>query len=470
MMKRSVFLFCIFATLLFGSCNDDLTKVGTSIQPPGDLITVYSDTFQMKPSTVKIDSIYAKTSDCLIGEMYDPVYGIIKADVLCQFYCEEGFRFRHTPNDNKIDSVELLIFYPYGVIYGDTLTPMEVTVYPINQPLKRNFYTNDKPELYCDMKNPLGSASYTLHDYTIPEDLRESGDYSPMIRVRLSTALGQKFYDETINNPSTFDNQNNFNAFFPGIYITNTYGSGCLLKITGEDIVMRIFYTYQETPDSSVVVSPWFKVSKDVVQINRFENSNLDQLLVDNPTHTSIKSPAGVCTKLVLPTTEISKEIDIKDRMINGFSLSLKYLPEDEWSFACMPPGHLLLIPEDSVTSFFENRSIENNITSYVSYMYYDEYYRRYYSSTSATSYGYSPYNRTYTFGNISRLLKTHIENSPDKDLSLLVIPVTRKSTEYNSAIYTTEITHSFNLSGVKIRTEPENMRVIVLSSKYESK
>jgi hypothetical protein len=320
------------------------------------------------------------------------------------------------------------------------------------------------------MNNPLGSASYTLYDYTIPDDLHESGEYTPMIRVKLSTELGQKFYDETINNPSSFENQSKFNAFFPGVYITNTYGSGCLLKTESERIAIRMFYSYPETPDSLVSTAQWFYVSKDVVQINRFKNSNIDQLLVDNPAHTSVKSPAGVCTKLVLPTTEISKEIDIKDRIINGFSLSLKYLPEDEWSFACMPPSHLLLIPEDSVTSFFENRSIENNTTSYVSFMNYDGYYSQYFTSSAGTPYGYSPYNRTYTFGNISRLLKEHIENSPDKDLSLLVIPVTRKVTTYNNAYYTTDVAHSFNLSGVKIRTEPENMRVIVLSSKYESK
>ncbi len=478
MMKRGAFLLCIFTVYLLCSCDDTLTKVGTTIQPPGDLITVYTDTFQMKASTVRLDSIYAKTSDCLLGEMYDPVYGIIKADIICQFYCEEGFRFKDTPYNNKVDSVELLIFYPfYGAgslpAYGDTLTPMQVTVYPVNKPLKRNFYTNDRPELYCDMSRPLGSTTYTLYDYTVPEDLHESREYTPMIRVRLPAEFGQKFYDETLNNPSTFDDQNAFNEFFPGVYLTNTYGSGCLVRTVGENIAIRMFYSVpripdEESSDTLALSAQWFYVSKDVIQINRFENDKIDQLLVDNPTHTYIKAPAGVCTKLVLPTTEISKEIDIKDRFINGFSLNLKYLPEDEWAFACAPPDYLLLLPEDSVTTFFEKGSIENNVTSFVSFMNYDAYYMTSYSSSTATPYGYSPYNRTYSFGNISNMLKSHIDNSPDKDLSLLVLPVTRKATNYNNTYYTTDITHSFSLSGVKIRTEAEFMKVIVLSSKYE--
>jgi hypothetical protein len=428
----------------------------------------------MKASTVRLDSVFAKTSECMLGEMYDPVYGHIKAEVLCQFYCEEGFTFAQTPLNGKIDSMELLIFHPLisGSLqaYGDTLTPMELTIYPIDRPLKKNFYTNDNPENYCDMTNPLGKSSYTAYDLSISDSIRALDNYSPFIRVKLPTELGQKIYDETIQNPSSFSNQDAFNEFFPGIYISNTYGSGCLIKTVGENINMRIFYDYvheekdQNGNDSIIHAAQWFTVSKEVVQINRFVNSNIDQLLVDNPTHTYIKSPAAVCTKLVLPTTEISREIDINDRFINGFTLNLKYLPEDEWSFAYYPPGCLLLLPEDSVISFFEKGSVENYSTSFVSFGY---------TSASSSEFGYNPNTRTYSFGNISNLLKNHIDHSPDKDLSLYVIPITRRTSYYSTGgssyiYYSIGISHSFNLSGVKIRTDEENMRVVVLSSKYE--
>lgn len=478
-MKRALLflnLLFIFAGLLMSSCDDNLTTIGTTIQPPGDQIIVYTDTFLLKASTVLLDSIYAKTTDCLLGEMHDPVYGIIKADILCQFYCEEGFKFRHTPYNNKIDSVEILIGYFMNsnnaiIAYGDTLTPMQVTVYPINKPITRNFYTNDQPEQYCDMQNPLGCVTYTLFDFKISDSIRELTSYFPEIRVKLPVEIGQKFYEETINNPSTFSNQNNFNAFFPGIYLTNTYGSGCLFPTSGESVGMRIFYSIPNETDGAAdsVISQVFRATKDVIQINRFKNSNIDQLLNENPTHTYIKSPAGVCTKLVMPTAEIAKKIDIENRIINGFTLNLKYLPEDEWAFRCAPPECLLLLPEDSVTTFFEKSSVENDITSYVSFMPTNGYLS--YSSKYATSNGYSPYTRTYAFGNISGILKSHIENAPDKDLTLMLIPVHRKTyTNDNQTYYTTGISHSFQLAGVKIRTEEEYMKVVVLSSKYEGK
>jgi len=470
-MKRGIILYilqCIGLALFLNSCDDNLTKVGTTIQPPGDLITVYTDTFMMKASTVRLDSVFSKTSDFMIGEMYDPVYGTIKADILCQFYCEEDFKFPRIPINGKIDSVELSILLPLNennglMAYGDTLSPMEMTVYLIDRPLKRNFYTNDHPENYCDMKNPLGKTAYTAYNLSIPDSIRQI-EY-PHITVKLPTELGQRFYDETIQNPSTFVNQNTFNEFFPGIYITNTYGSGCIIKTSADNIYLHIYYDFMdkdiEGNDSIVHAAQFFTVSKEVIQINRFVNDNIDPLLVENPTHTYIKSPAAVCTKLVIPTSEMAKKFDVSDRYINGFTLDLKYLPEDEWDYACQPPAHLLLLPEDSIIPFFEKGSVENYMTSFISFAS---------ASASSSNLGYNPNTRTYHFGNISNLLKVHITNSPDKDLNLYAIPVTRKATEdLNYGLYyTTAISHSFYLSGVKIRTENEYMKVVVLSSKFE--
>ena len=484
-LKKLAALFCLFTGLILGSCDDNLTKVGSTIQPPEDLITVYSDTFMIKASTVRLDSIFAKTSDCLLGEMYDPVYGNIKSDILCQFYCEEGFKFPLAPNDGKIDSVELIIRYPFHsgttklYAYGDTTTPMQISVYPVNKSIKRNFYTNDRPEQYCDMENPLGSKSYTAFDVSVSDSIyyavNGNGQYThvPNITVKLPTELGQKIYDETINNPSTFASQSAFNEFFPGIYITNTFGSGCVIKTNGSEIGFRIHYSYtlksSEGLDSVARAAQWFFVSKEVIQINRFVNDNLDKLLEESPAHTYVKAPAGVCTKLVIPTTDISGKLDVNDRYINNFNLSLNYLPEDERAFVYSPPSHLLLIPEDSVMPFFEEGRVENNVTSFISFSYNNV---GSYPTTSsyATPYGYNDDTRTYTFGNISSLLKVHMDNSPHEDLRLLAIPVNRSVTQQSSSYYTTTISNSFDLAGVKIRKDEEYMKVVVISSKFEEK
>jgi hypothetical protein len=226
--------------------------------------------------------------------------------------------------------------------------------------------------------------------------------------------------------------------------------------------------------DSAIYRAQWFYSTKDVVQINRFKNSNLDHLLEENPTHTYIKAPAGVCTKLVIPTRKILSEINLEDRFINNFTLNLKYLPTDEWDFAYEPPSHLLLLPADSVKSFFENGSVENYVTSFVSFM-YDLSSATSYTSSASSPLGYNPTTRTYSFGNISALLRTHIRNSPEKDLSVFVLPVNRNSVNTSTSsssysYYTTGITHTLLPAGLKIRKEEELMKIVLLSGRFEAK
>jgi len=491
MQKRSyifLVLFGIFAEwFLLSSCNDDLTMVGTTIQPSSDHITVFTDTFQLTASTVVLDSIFAKTSTCLLGDMYHPVYGNIKADFLCQFYCQEDFRFTFEPYQGVIDSAVMFILYPSSSWYGDSLAPMQVTIFPITKPLKRNFYSNDNPENYCDMTHPLASKSYTPFDKTISDSIRAITDtydanyYTPNIRIKLPVEFGQNFYDETINNPASFASQSAFNAFFPGLYITTTFGSGNLLKTYGEYMYLRFYYNTIlkdiDGADSIVFRFDDFTVSKEVNQINRFKNSNIDKLLTNTGDFTYIKSPAGVCTKIIIPTTQISSKIDVSERFINAFSLNLKFIPEEEEAlFSVYPPHNLLLIPEDSVQTFFENNQSEDTKITYISY---DGTASG--SSSNTTSAGYSYYFRSYSFGNISALIEDHIKKSPDKDLSLLVIPVNRTVTSSSSSsyyyyssssytYYTTGITNSFDLAGVKIRTDGDYLKVVAVSSMFTDK
>ncbi len=96
---------------ILSGCNDDLTQVGTGIQPENDRPLVYADTFYMKAKTLQTDSVYARTIYGSLGEIYDPLYGNLKSDFMCQFYCPENYRFRYTPYNDVIDSVEFKIYY-----------------------------------------------------------------------------------------------------------------------------------------------------------------------------------------------------------------------------------------------------------------------------------------------------------------------------------------------------------------------
>jgi hypothetical protein len=439
--------------LLLTSCNDEINPVGTGILPDEDHITVYADTFPMMASTVQYDSLYARSHSGFLGEFYDPLYGRLKSDYVCQFYCKDGFRFAHTPDNGLIDSISLvLVYYEWQ---GDPAIPMQVSIYPVTEQLPKNYYTNVDPTPFCD-RNPILSQAYAAQSGILVDTAdTESGR---MQYFRLPLEWGQNIYNETVNNPSSFDSQESFNRFLPGLYITTDYGSGNMLYISSTQLLINYHYTETASTGEDSVITAWeiFNVSKDIIQLNRFESTYTEPLLADTD-YTYLKTPAGIFTRIVVPAAEISRVIE--KRIINYVSLNLRYMPQEKWEYALTPPSYMLLIPEDSIHTFFENRNIENNITSYLSD----------YSSSSSPA-GYNEAGRVYPFPNIANLLNYHIAYNPDEDLRLLAVPVSRNiatSSSYysGSTFYTTSLSHYLAPSGLKIRKDGNNMKVVIISS-----
>lgn len=451
-IKLSILGLCLGASILAG-CNDDLSSIGTSIQPGDDTIAVFTDTFQIKATTVLLDSIYARSTSAQLGRLYDPLYGNLESDYLCQFYCPSDFRFKYTPHEGKIDSVDFRLYYQgvnkNGTWIGDSLAPMRAEIFKITSPLKKHFYTNTDPGQYCDMTVSLGAQAYTAFNASVPDSIRNSDSFIPYISIKLPTELGQRFYDETKNNPGTFKNQETFNEFFPGVYVTNTFGSGNVLSISNS--IMSIYYTEilkgHDGKDSSVVRAESFSNTKEVIQLSRFKNSDMEQLLQPNEQYAFFKTPAGVCTKITIPITDIAPVMS--KRIVNNLPLKLKAMPQEDWKYALAPPPYLLILPEDSVKSFFEGAKVNNDVTSYIS--------EQYDAST-----------RSYTFPNLANLLKHLMEKAPEKDVNMLLMPVDRTimNSGYDQS-RTTSITNYLAPAGVKIRKDSEAMSIGITSCKY---
>lgn len=461
-MKIKLFILGLsLGAAILGGCNDDLNLVGPSIQPDEDKFTVQTDSFQLQASTIAMDSVYAKTTYGLLGEMYDPLFGNLKSDYICQFYCPENYTFKHKPVNGKIDSMDVEILYMYRNTswIGDSLAPMRAQVYKVTKPLTRDYYTNINPADYSNMQTSLGMQTYTAYDASIPDSVRFAKDingnytFAPQVSVRLPKELGQQFYDETVNNPGTFRNQETFNQFFPGFYITNTFGSGNILYVGGTNF--NIYYKYaikgSAGQDSIIKAQERFVVTKEVIQLNRFKNTDMSHLLVPNNDYTYLKTPAGVYTRLVLPAKEISGIVE--GRIINEMPFTMKALPQENWQYALTPPPYLLLLPEDSVKTFFEGNQVENNQTSFLSFE-------------------YSASTRAYSFGNIANLLTNQLKNAPEKDLVLVTIPVNRQvgTNNYTGEKYTVSLSNYLVPAGVKLNKSMEAMKIKVTSSKFNNR
>ena len=76
--------------------------------------------------------------------------------------------------------------------------------------------------------------------------------------------------------------------------------------------VLKIYYNYavKSTAGKDSLITTWeaFSVTKEVIQLSRFKNTDMSQLLQPNDSYAFFKTPAGVCTRIVLPTQEITSD------------------------------------------------------------------------------------------------------------------------------------------------------------------
>ncbi len=448
-MKKAI-LFCLLLGLTYWACNEDVSTIGTGMIPDQDKIGVYTDTVYLEASTIKLDSIYAKSINGLLGEFYDPVYGNLRSSFICQFYAPQTNLFPDTVINNKIDSISLNIYY--YVFLGDSLTPMEASVYPVVKPLDKHYYTNVDPAKYCDMSQLYGKKTYTARD----SFFYANSFYERYISIKLPLELGQKFFNEWKKPaPNAYSSLEAFTAFFPGVYIANTFGSGRISYVDFTEI--GIYYNTLETGkdvsgnDSTYTVSDstMFNVTKEIIQLNSYKNTHDAQLLVPNDERTYIKTPAGVFTKVTIPIPEIIKKIG--NKKFNNAKLSLMVYGKEDTKYPLPFPGNgassetvankMLLIKQDSVIPFFENQQVADFRTSF---------------TTTLSNY-------VYDFGNISGVIQDAINNeaTKDKNLELLVIPV--QTTTSSGMDYTTS--HYLAPSGVTLKKGKEYLKLAITAT-----
>ena len=226
----------------------------------------------------------------------------------------------------------------------------------------------------------------------------------------------------------------------PGFYVKMENGVGAMAYIRSSQ--MNVYYTLHDSIDHSSYNS--FAGTEEVRQVTRIvaDNDRLDQL-VDDPSCTYVKSPAGLFTELTLPVEDVFKGHE--NDSLNSARIELKCINDKvDSKFAFPKPTTVLLIQKSKIKEFFENKDVPNYRTTFI-----------------AT---YSKTSNSYTFGNVGQLIK-HIYESmpadkaqrevwkaqnPDWD-KVAIIPVTAGYTTYNSSTIVSSISHDMSLSSTRL-------------------
>lgn len=479
-MKTKFLASMLFAVFVIAACDDNTESIGTFITDGADHLEVTADSFNVTMNSIAADSVLSRSNVGYLGKVKDPETGAyITGDFTTQFSVIEDVTF---PNINILDQItaetvadscEMRLFYQN--YFGDSLATMKLTAYELQSPMKEdvNYYSNYNPQIEGLIRagGIETSQVYSIKNMKVSEDERADKDFIEYISIKLNDPYTDKD-GNTYNNfgtyilrtyhqhPEYFKNSYNFvHNVIPGFYIKNTGGLGSMAYINSSQLRINFKYDYN---DSTYNGAFYFGGTEEVLQKTTISNDKetITKLVNDNSC-TYIKTPAGVFTQVTLPIDEVVSGHE--NDTINRAKVVLRRINNTEQSeYTLDLPQTLLMIPSDSIYSFFENGNIANYKQSFLA---------TYSGSNSSTAEA-----NTYTFNNIASLVsfmadnkRNGMKNDPNW-LSLhpnwnkvVLIPVTAT---YNSSNELYKVTHDMSLTSTKLNNT--NVKLYVIYSRFE--
>ena len=446
---------------VFAACNDNASKVGFTTQPKDEVLTAKADTFLLSAQTVEVPSIYSRSTYTLLGQLSDPLFGDLRSSYVTRLRHAPGFKFAHEPEGKKIDSAFVEISYSSWA--GDSTLWAKASIYEVTKPLPDSHYSG-AIRSYLQGAKHLGSGSYKAENKT--------GDH--FIYIPVDKAIGQRFYDASVQHPEYFESQKAFEEnLLRGIYVESSTGSGCMLSVYSTALL--IYYTYTvngKTADGkadSVIhrrASYRFANTNQLYLSQQFDHANRDELLKPNSKYSFITSPLGLATELTLTKEDLNRVVRSgwnpkTKRLFNEAKLTLPVDIPADGRTVLQPPKYLLLLPADSVKTFFETG--QSHLTQ---------------PDVAFLSSEYSILSREYNFSNISKLITQHIENHKSQTsssieikqpLRLLLVPVSLEGGKSGSSSSdVTGVAHYLFPSGVRIKLDNGKIRLGIVHTTYE--
>lgn len=480
-MKTIIYtVIAIMSCITIASCDDTTDSIGNSLTDNMDMLKVTTDTFNVATRSIVADSVLSRSTTGYLGKIRDIETGnYITGDFMAQFSTLENYKLPEKDSivslqDGEViaDSCSIRLFYTD--YYGDSLATMNITAYEMNESMKEGvkYYSNFDPIAEGLIRNDgmKVNKTYTLTDLSISdEDRADESSYTPNIKINLNkpytdkngvtynnygTYIMRMYYED----PDRFKNSYNFiHEVCPGFYFKTNDGIGSMAYITVSQL--NIYFRYLN--DSTYVGTTSFSATEEVLQTTNISNDkqNIADLANDN-TCTYLKTPAEIFTEITLPVDEITE--NHSNDTINTAKISLTRInnnTHDEYSLSA--PSTLLMIPKDSLYTFFENG---DNVD-----------YKKSFIAT------YSSSTNQYTFNNISGMI-TYMADIKKKGLAensnwlnehpdwnrVVVIPV---SVTTNSSSQIVKIVHDMSLTSTKLVGGSENpyepIKINVIYSKF---
>ena len=419
----SKFFALIILASLFGC--DENSSIGSSITQE-EVEIVIDSSFTITGKTTYSEKIQSRTLTQLLGKIDAKGFGYLSSDVVTQFMPADQIDTVGV-SANNIDSIKLILQIPNGGYVGDSIAPMGLNIYRLNKQLPSPIYSDFNPEGYYSKGDLIGSAVYSANALAENDSIKKLPFRS--IYVNLPISLGRELFNKYKETPSIYSDPVQFAQFFPGIYISNSYGSGRVMKISNSQVKLYYHKTVkmEDTGKDSTYykVGNYFAVTPEIITNNNIKyqiSSNLKEMI--NNGDNILVAPTGTNVEIKFPAEEIVKKYNTNKgdlSVINSLTMEIP-VSKIKNDYNITPPPYVLLIKKSQVNKFFAESQITDNENSF-----------------------YAVYNKEkncYQFSD----MRSYIINMVKKDeitaddTDFVIIPVSVATETVNDVVYINDI------------------------------
>lgn len=388
--RNRIILVAAIACGLIG-CKNDSSLAGSAVLEEEDEILVREDTFPFVSFIDTCDYVVAGADSFLVGERHTES-GVIRADLLTQLACPEGYEY---PKNVEFDSIRIFLYYSSWT--GDDLTPLSINMYEMDRATLQYapnppYHTNEDLSQFCSLSD---ETRILEHERIIVAERYQDSAYSltmekyqPMISFKVdpNSAFFKRFTSHR-----KYTTQDDFNEnIFKGLYITSDFGGATVLHVN--DVTMQVYYhfTYEtfQHQDTTIYDVKGFYANSEVKQLNRFIYEDRTKLLTDlqsDSLYDYLVAPAGIYTYIDLPMRQmydsiIGDQYKTKTAYVNLAQLKVQVYDSvwvtDQTKNARLAgqASHVLLIrageSNSRIHSFFENKELPTDTVAVLSSLY----------------------------------------------------------------------------------------------------
>lgn len=425
------------------SCQDDVSDIGGSLNDDRVTITVDSLETDINATTVYYESFDGRNVTKLLGRLRVPEYGSLDCSFVSQMMSAAKMNIPDSITENDIDSIRLVLSVPRGSLTGDSLAPQQLRVYRLTKQLPSDITTSFNPEGYYDVSSLLGSRSYTLSNIAKGDSAMKQLS-SVNIPVMLPRSLALDLFRKYRAGDPMFEWPSTFNRYFPGIYVEQNFGNGCVANISSARIYTywhRQDLRYEMQPDSTYKYIPYIvrdsvclmASQPEVLSSNVISYRVSDRIreLVDEG-KSIITTPGGYVVEIKFP---IKRLIDVYQQhgdVMSVVSTLRMQIPastiKNDYGLSVAP--YLLMVKKSERDKFFKENKTPDGLSSF---------YAAYNAETG--SYQFNSM-RDYFLEVLGKVRKGEPLTDDDTDFCLIPVAVTIETVNgYNSSsAYVTKV------------------------------